>query len=148
MPGTGFPAPTREHGGTGHANGHQYHQFSLLYFQPKHGPGTSFFAYTGHENIIRPRQPITVEWDVEIQPNPTLRHAFPLENTVWRIPVATRGDATLPLIYPGNSAPPGSPALQLVKEGYTAAAAGKRPISLPRQDFLHVHGSTFSRYGP
>lgn len=83
----------------------------------------------------------------EIQPNPTLRHAFPLENTVWRIPVATRGDATLPLIYPGNSAPPRSPALQLVKEGYTAAAAGKRPISLPRQDFLHVHGKTFSRYG-
>ena len=40
-----------------------------------------------------------------------------------------------PLIYPGNSDPRWTPALQLVKEGYTVVGAAKTSIFLPRQNF-------------
>ena len=40
-----------------------------------------------------------------------------------------------PLIYPGNSDPRSTPALQLVKEGYTVVGAAKTSIFLPHQNF-------------
>jgi hypothetical protein len=45
------------------------------------------------------------------------------------------GGAASPLIYPGNSPPRWTPALQLLKEGYTVVMAAKMAIFLPRQNF-------------
>ena len=58
-----------------------------------------------------------------------ISHRIPLEwprfahkRGRYPFPTGQGGSTTSPPIYPGNSAPPGSPALRLVKEGYTVAA--------------------------
>jgi len=58
-----------------------------------------------------------------------ISHRIPLEwprfahkRGRYPFPTGQGGSTTSPPIYPGNSAPSGSPALRLVKEGYTVAA--------------------------
>jgi len=81
-PGTGFPAPTGKHEGNGNnlgattsvmRNGPQS-SVSPVILPAESWSWNQFFAYTGHENVIQPRQP----WQgtFAIQPNPTRGHAF------------------------------------------------------------------------
>ena len=74
------------------------------------------------------------------------RHTYPHEIYVFSVENTARsalvpwlthdpGGNHPPLIYPGNSDPRWTPALQLVKEGYTVVGAAKTSIFLPRQNF-------------
>ena len=90
-----------------------------------------------------------------MQPVPSLEshsnpRVFARKHDSHPFPTGPGGVTSSPLLYPGNPAPPWTPALQLVKEGYTlcrgremglfSAAAG-----IPARCFL---GSTFWPFGP
>jgi len=82
-----------------------------------------------------------------------ISHRIPLEwprfahkRGRYPFPTGQGGSTTSPPIYPGNSAPPGSPALRLVKEGYTAAARQRNEdFSAARQDFCPNRIPRFGR---
>ena len=86
-------------------------------------------------NVIRPRQPLRWQPACFFPRNLCVfrRKHGPVPFPHYGLSAARRGRS--PLLYPGNAPPPGTPALQLVKEGYTVVAAEKMAISLPRQRF-------------
>jgi len=66
------------------------------------------------------------------------------------VPPMPGGAASSPLLYPGNAPPLGTPALQLVKEGYTLCRGretARFSAAAEKREFLHVPVSTFWPFG-